>query len=412
MKRQILRPAVCLVALVLAVAACGSSGGSGGSSGGSGGGASAAPAAPKSPAPTGSPLVIGTVGQFSGFAGVISKATADAVQAWAQWTNDRGGLNGHPVKVVVRDDANDPAKSLAAVKGMVENDHVIALVGTHESGLESAWQKYIDEKKIPVIGGSATAALWLTDPNFFPTSDTAVNYVVSEVNAAKIAGKKKLGMVVCAEVPACAQGLTLAGGIATKLGLQFASGLAISSSSPNYTSQCLNMRSAGVDSIILNSSGEVSERFVADCAKQNYRPQLISPGQSFLDKLLDNANYNGAYIANDSFNWFGGAPESADFLQAMKTYKSSTPLNASASAGWAAGVTFGKAAAKIGPSPTSADIYTGLYALPAKNTLGGLIPPTTYTKDKPAVSTPCGWYGVIKNGKLTAPHGAGAICVE
>jgi branched-chain amino acid transport system substrate-binding protein len=171
------------------------------------------------------------------------------------------------------------------------------------------------------------------------------------------------------------------------------------------------MRSAGVEAVLLNSSGEVAERFVADCAKQNYRPMLVSPGQSFEDKLYDNANYDGAYLANDSFNWFGDDPAATEFLAAMKSYRPKTQLNVSATAGWAAGVMFGKAAASVGAAPTSAEIYTGLYAQPARNTLGGLAPPITYAKDKPAVVEPCGWYGQLKDGKAIAPHGSAAVCV-
>ncbi len=49
-----------------------------------------------------------------------------------KWTNSHGGINGHPVDVVAEyaDDKADPAVGLAAVKDLVENQHVIAIVGS------------------------------------------------------------------------------------------------------------------------------------------------------------------------------------------------------------------------------------------------------------------------------------------
>lgn len=144
--RRALRMSGAAVAVMLLASACGSDDGEG----------TSAKARPNVADPKGTPIVIGSVGHFSGFAGATSKSSPDAVSAWAQWTNDNGGINGHPVKVVVKDDQADPAKALAAVKSLVEQDKVIALVGSHEAGLEAVWEKYAAGKGIPVLGGSST----------------------------------------------------------------------------------------------------------------------------------------------------------------------------------------------------------------------------------------------------------------
>ncbi|MFE4963774.1 ABC transporter substrate-binding protein [Streptomyces sp. NPDC056660] len=400
-----LRLGVMAAAVILVASACGS-----GDSDDSGG--SSTKARPTAPAPKGTPIVIGSVGHYSGFAGATSKASADAVSAWAQWTNDKGGINGHPVKVVVKDDQADPSKALAAVKSMVEQDKVIALVGSHEAGLEAVWEKYTTGKGIPVVGGSSNSAAYETDPLFFPTAQTAANYVALWANAAKLAGRHQVGAIACAEVPACQSMFSLVKRAAPAVGVTFASGLAVSASAPSYTSQCLSLRAKGVDAVITGTAQEVTTRFISDCAKQGYKPLFVIPGQSYKPDVAKNPAHEGAYLANDSFNWFSDDPAAKEFRDTMSIYSPNSPLNASATAGWAAAVMFGKAlATATSAAPTSADVVKGLLARPAEDTLNGMIPPTTYREGKPATVAPCGWYAQIKGGKLTAPHGNKAICL-
>jgi len=58
-------------------------------------------------------------------------ASPAAARAWVASVNAAGGLAGcHPVKLVVGDDGDDPAKAKAIVKKMVEEDKVVAFVAT------------------------------------------------------------------------------------------------------------------------------------------------------------------------------------------------------------------------------------------------------------------------------------------
>src|SRR6185437_2140986 len=147
-----------------------------------------------------------------------------AVQAWASATNASGGVNGHQVQVYVEDDAASASQSLVDVKKLVENDHVIAIVGVLDSGLEGTWASYVDGKKIPVIGGEATGAPWLSDPNFFPTAANPLLGNELTAYTSKLAHAGSYGVAYCAEVPACAQVTTLTQSFAGKLGITFAGG--------------------------------------------------------------------------------------------------------------------------------------------------------------------------------------------
>ncbi|WP_242419138.1 ABC transporter substrate-binding protein, partial [Frankia sp. CpI1-P] len=131
-------------ALLLTVSACG------GSSDG-GAKADAPPAAAATAAPTGTPLKIGNVGLYSGAFGPQNQRGLDALVAWSKWVNAHGGIAGHPVEVISRDDQGDPTKSIAAVHQLVEQDKVLALVGNFAGATDGSWRSYVEQHNIPVI---------------------------------------------------------------------------------------------------------------------------------------------------------------------------------------------------------------------------------------------------------------------
>ena len=65
---------------------------------------------------------------------------------------------------------------------------------------------------------------------------------------------------------------------------------------------------------------------------------------------------------------------------------------------------------KLGNGATAADVMNAMYTVPAGETLGGLIPPTSYVKGK-AFSTPCYFLQQIKNGAFTSPQGLKPTCL-
>ncbi|HVV31379.1 MAG TPA: ABC transporter substrate-binding protein, partial [Mycobacteriales bacterium] len=402
-RRRILQAGTAAVVVAMAVTACGSSGTNATSS--DQGSTTSSSSATKAP------LKIGVPGTFSGFAGVTSKADADAVQAWAKYTNAHGGINGHPVEVIVKDDAASASRSLVNVKELIEQDHVVALVGVWESGLEGSWASYAASKHVPVIGGGATGAQWMTDPNFFATAITAVNGLELTANTTKLAGNKSYGVVYCAEVPACAQGGTLSKSLAPKIGVTFAGAAALSASAPDYAAQCLTLQKAGADTIFLATAQETAGRFMQNCASHGYTFTPVEQSGTWTSDLAKKDAYQKLWIMSPGFSWLADTPAVNEFNAAMKQYSPDTDINGAATSGWAAGVVFGKAAAHVSDTPTSQEIYDGLYSLGADYTADGLMPPITYTKGKPAEQKPCAWYMHVQDGALVSYDDGKMVCI-
>ena len=138
-----------------------SSGGSatGPAVGGSGGGAEAGDK---------SPIVVASVGNYSGAPGSLLKSSAVGVQVWASAVNARGGIAGHPVQVIVADDQSDPARYRSILKDLVENRKVVAFVGTAAATTVAAGKSYLEQMKVPVVGSGDGSPTWQSSPMHFP----------------------------------------------------------------------------------------------------------------------------------------------------------------------------------------------------------------------------------------------------
>ncbi len=400
-------PGVAVVAL-LSLAACGSSSSSTAI-------APAASAAASASGPAGAPILVGSICSCSGAqASTLAKAGAVST-AWADSLNAAGGLNGHAIKMIVKDDASDPAKALQAAKDLVESEHVVAIVGDG-SLADQAFASYVQGKGIPVVGGISLELPFLTNPDFFASGSSIPVITVGVAAEAKRAAKTKLGVIYCAESPVCAQLDPVAKGAAALSGLGYTSAK-VSATAPNFTAPCLAMKSAGVDALFLADAAAVNQRIAASCSQAGYKPLLVGQISTYASTLATDANFDGSTFVspNAPYN-----ERSVPANQAMRTaFEKYIPGTSSAddvppiaATGWYAGQLFeaaSKAAGGFSPTSTPADITKGLYALKGE-TLGGLSGPLTFTQGKPAFPT-CYFTNTISGGKLADPQGPAPVCL-
>ncbi len=65
--------------------------------------------------------------------------------------NKEGGINGHPLELVIGDTESDPTKAIMVAKRLVENEKVVALIGPTRTGTGMAVKKYLESKQIPTV---------------------------------------------------------------------------------------------------------------------------------------------------------------------------------------------------------------------------------------------------------------------
>lgn len=384
------------------------------SAGGGNASTSAAPPA-EDKTPKGDPIVVGAICSCSGAQAAVLSEIKEVNEAWAKSVNAKGGINGHPVKMIVKDDAGEPAKALAAAKELVEKDKVVAFVGMF-SLAEAAWEKYVSGKGIPVVGGLSISPPFLSNPDWFPSGSNQVTATFGTMQSAKDAGKKSVGVLYCAESPVCAQLDPLAKGAAQVVGgLAYKSGK-VSGSAPNYTAPCLSMKSAGVDALYAASNSSVVQRLINDCAKQGYKPLSIGSINTVGSDWFDNPNLEGAVSVSSNANYTDeSVPGVKEYMDAIDQYvpglREKDGYGSNYLQPWAGGKLFEAAAeaGKFTPKSTPEDIKAGLYQL-KDETLDGLMSPTTFTKGKPTF-VPCYFGTKIEGGKLVSTDGGKPKCL-
>jgi branched-chain amino acid transport system substrate-binding protein len=407
-KCRIRTPPAALMAVVLVVGACGSSSKKASTSGA----ASTTPATAAQP--TRSTINIGVIGSLTGPQASSSDQFATVAPAWERYVNEElGGINGHSVKVFVADDANDPAKAQAAEKTLVDTDNVVAII-VGSDNLVTAFDGDAISKGVAVISGTANSSDWYTKGGLYATgTDVRLSGLESQVAVARqFAKATKFANLYCAEVAACQQEGPLQA-YAAKAGMGFTS-LAVSSTAPSYTAQCVQLQQQKVDYAQLNFASAAAAKFVQDCQAQGYNPIWGSSEQAIGKDLLGVPNltlFGPAY----AFPSVATAPPVQTFVNAMTKYATSSNWReGTASFTWAGLEVLRKALANAGTGPTRQDVTNGLNSFNGED-LGGLVAnKLTFTAGKPVPTGghPCYFIVGIKNGKTVAPANLTPSCVS
>lgn len=104
-------------------------------------------------------IPIGVDIELSGPAAVQGAAYKDAVNLVADEINAKGGVLGRKIKLIIRDNKSDPTESLQVAKGMIDNDHVVAIVGGGSSPTTLSLAETVESKQIPTVSMGSSGAI-------------------------------------------------------------------------------------------------------------------------------------------------------------------------------------------------------------------------------------------------------------
>jgi ABC-type branched-subunit amino acid transport system substrate-binding protein len=108
-------------------------------------------------------ILIGQFAAFSGPAGQLGQRMNAGIQAQFKAVNAAGGVNGRQLKLVTRDDGYEPEKSKAAVKALIEQEKVFALIGSVGTPTGLAAVPVLTAANVPLVG-MFTGAEGLREP--------------------------------------------------------------------------------------------------------------------------------------------------------------------------------------------------------------------------------------------------------
>ncbi len=114
-------------------------------------------------------IVIGTTTPLTGPASPGYKDVAPAAQAYFNYVNATGGINGRKIKYVVKDDQYNPAKTKSATSELILRDKVFAIFGALGTPTHSAVVADINRRGIPDVFVN-TGSSNFDNPSKYPTT--------------------------------------------------------------------------------------------------------------------------------------------------------------------------------------------------------------------------------------------------
>ncbi len=110
------------------------------------------------------------IGQTNPYSGPLSSygTQGRAQAAYYKMINDEGGVNGRKIKLISLDDGYSPPRTVEQHRKMVEEDKVLAIVGTMGTPTNSAIFKYMNAKQVPQIFIATGASKWGANAAEYP----------------------------------------------------------------------------------------------------------------------------------------------------------------------------------------------------------------------------------------------------
>ncbi|GAA0612063.1 ABC transporter substrate-binding protein [Sporichthya brevicatena] len=355
-----------------------------------------------------SPVKIGQLGTFSGVLGAVSSSAPKVLSAWISYTNAHGGLNGHPLQLVVADDQGDPSTSLTLAKRLVESDKALMMVGNFMPFGFPQVEQYVRSKGVPMLGDGVDPG-WFTSPVAHTVVTPAAAQIVKALQTFVDDGASKIGILYCLEIA------QLCGYLndqvrKSEVGKYVVESYQVSLVAPSYTSQCLRMKQAGIEVLYLLLESAGAARAAKDCAAQGFTPQLVLLSLAATADLPKLAALNGAVLPSGTVSPAAtGVPGLEKYRRILGTYAASLGDSGIGVYAFASAEMLGVIGKNLPNNPTSADFLEGMSKV-KNETLGGLTVPLTYPKGKGVSVKPCAFIWGLENGRYTAPKGSKPIC--
>jgi branched-chain amino acid transport system substrate-binding protein len=107
------------------------------------------------PGVTSSEIVIGMWSALTGSTALVGTSERDGIQIGINEVNAQGGVNGRKLRLIAYDDGGAPQEALSAVRRLISQDQVFALIAGSNAGATLPAMPLINRAKIPFIASIA-----------------------------------------------------------------------------------------------------------------------------------------------------------------------------------------------------------------------------------------------------------------
>lgn len=265
------------------------------------------------PGVTDTEIKIGQTVPYSGPASAFS-SYGRVMAGYFQMLNEKGGINSRKVNLISLDNAYSSPKALEQTRKLVEDNEVLADVGTVGTVPNIAIQKYLNQNKVPHVFASAGGRRF-NDPQNFPW--TVPFYPAFQMEGA-IFGKFILRNMPNAKIAVLYQnddyGKDFLSGLKDALGND-ANARIIAEANyeltyPTVDSQVIQLKTSGADTLIHFSTPKFAAQALKKVQELNWKPTqfLASPINSVQTVLTPAGLENVQGILTTQFTKQAGDP--------------------------------------------------------------------------------------------------------
>ena len=234
----------------------------------------------KVPGVTDTEVVIGLTTPLSGPAAAWGN-TAVAMEAWAKYVNDQGGVHGRKIRTVLKDDGYVPGRAVANVTEM--KDSVFMVVGLLGSAILNASKDLVAEAKLPIINPYGNPAIWerqppekrryvfVNYPDYIDEGEFLLAHAVNKLGANKVAVFFQNDDYGKGGLEGVKKGLRGVGGKAS-----MAAEVSYELTDRELGTHALKVKDSGADTVIFYSTITHGANLIKEMAKVGYRPKLVS----------------------------------------------------------------------------------------------------------------------------------------
>jgi ABC-type branched-subunit amino acid transport system substrate-binding protein len=290
----------------------------------------AAPAIAQTRAPgvTDTEVTVGLTTPLSGPAAAWGN-TAVAMEAWARYVNEQGGVHGRKLKVELKDDGYNPGRAVANLTEM--QDKVFMNVGLLGSAVLQASKDKVAEFKLPTIAPYGNPAIWAKQSrdklryvfvnytDYVDEGDFLVNFASSKLGAKKVSLFYQNDEYGKGGLEGVNRGLKGLGG-KTTLGAAVSYEL----SDREMGTHALKLKDSGADVVVLYPTITHGANVIKEMAKVGYRPKLVASfplGDYLIMYRLLGELWEGAHFSVLSGAALAGDPAGKKTLEILTKYE-------------------------------------------------------------------------------------------
>ena len=197
-------------------------------------------------------------------------------EAYFAMINAKGGINGRKINLVSLDDGYSPPKTVEQTRKLVEQEDVLAIIGSIGTPTNSAIHKYLNQKKVPHLFVSSGAGKW-DDPKNFPwTTALYPPYQMEGQVFAKYLMKNKpdakLGVFSANDDAGKDYVKGLKDGLGDKAKTMIVKEVTYETSDPTIDSQIVALKASGADTLYTMATPKFGAQAIRKIAELGWKP--------------------------------------------------------------------------------------------------------------------------------------------